>query len=92
MEFIKFIFSSFWTFTGFFLILCAAATVVKSVFDFVVELAHGKPIVQNVILKKEEEIKNTEELKKLAKKEPEHAYRVGGKATATADVKVHKNK
>lgn len=57
MEFLKFIFSNFWTFIGFFLLCCVATTVIKGLFDFIVELIHGKPTIQNITVDKIEEKK-----------------------------------
>lgn len=50
MEFLKFIFSNFWTFMGFFLLCCVGYAVIKALFDFVVELIHGKQTIQHINL------------------------------------------
>lgn len=47
MEFVKFVFSSFWTFSGFFFFAIIAYAILKAAFDFVVELIHGKPTIIN---------------------------------------------
>ena len=48
MEIVKFIFSSFWTFAGVFLLSLVAVSVIKAFFDFIVELVHGKQPVVNI--------------------------------------------
>lgn len=60
MEFFKFIFSSFWTFAGFFLLSLVVVAIIKSAFDFVVELIHGKPMVNNYYLDKDVKIEKKE--------------------------------
>ena len=47
MEFVKFVFSSFWTFVGVFLLSLVAVSIIKTFFDFIVELVHGKQIIIN---------------------------------------------
>lgn len=48
MVFFEFIFKSFWRFLGFILICGFALEGLKLVFDFFVELIHGKPTIQNL--------------------------------------------
>lgn len=48
MEFIRFVFSSFWNFLGFVVLVSLAITALKTFFNFVVELIHGKPTVVNL--------------------------------------------
>lgn len=48
MEFVKFVFSSFWTFAGFFLFGFLAFIIIKAFFDFIVELIHGKQPIVNI--------------------------------------------
>lgn len=43
MEILQFIFRDFWTFIGVFLMLIVIYELIKSFFDFIVELIHGKP-------------------------------------------------
>lgn len=47
MEFLNFVFRGFWTFSGFFLLSLIGYSVIKAVFDFIVELIHGKPTIIN---------------------------------------------
>lgn len=47
MEFLNFVFRGFWTFSGFFLLGLIGYSVIKAVFDFIVELVHGKPTIIN---------------------------------------------
>lgn len=60
MEFFRFIFSNFWTFAGFFLLSLVVVAIIKNTFDFVVELVHGKPIVNNYYLDKDVKIEKKE--------------------------------
>lgn len=48
VSFINFIFSSFWIFLGFIIILTILIGFIGELFDFIVELIHGKPINQNI--------------------------------------------
>lgn len=50
MDFFKFVFRDFWTFLGFFVLACVVLALVKSLFDFIVELIHGKPAIQHINL------------------------------------------
>lgn len=48
MEIVNFIFNGhfgFWDFVGCFLVLFLVVTIIKYIFDFIVELIHGKPSV-----------------------------------------------
>lgn len=65
MEFFEFVFKSFWHFLGFLLISGVALQLVRYIFDFFVELIHGKPIIQNVSIP----IDKVEEVKDLSKEE-----------------------
>lgn len=47
MDFLNFVFRDFWTFSGFFLFSLIGYSVIKAVFDFIVELIHGKPVIIN---------------------------------------------
>lgn len=80
MEFVKFIFSSFWIFFGFIVLVSLAITALKTVFSFIVELIHGKPTVVNL-----------PPGAKVEQKKPEE-NRVKGKITITGgDVQVRSN-
>ena len=68
MEFVKFVFSSFWTFSGFFFFAIIAYATLKSVFDFIVELIHGKPVIINNPEKIIETPKLAEKVKKSVEK------------------------
>ena len=86
MEFIKFVFSSFWTFAGFFFLSLIAYVVIKAVFDFIVELIHGK----QVIINNPEKIIATES---KPKKEEEPTEKVDASvAVSAADVSVVEKK
>lgn len=50
MNFIQFIFRDVWTFFGFCLLVILGTALVKTVFDFIVELVHGKQTIQHVHL------------------------------------------
>lgn len=63
MEFFKFIFTNFWTFIGFFLLCLVAVAIIKNIFDFVVELIHGKPVVNNYYLDKDIKIEEKQNKK-----------------------------
>ncbi len=67
MEFVRFVFSSFWTFAGFFFFAIIAYAVIKAAFDFIVELVHGKPLVIN----NPEKIIETPKAVKQPKNKPE---------------------
>lgn len=69
MNFIQFIFRGFWTFSGFFLLSLIGYSVIKAVFDFIVELIHGKQVIQHVhlpegakVVQKEKVQKSTEDI------------------------------
>lgn len=48
MEFLEFVFGGgFWRFLGFFLLGLIGLSVIGTVFDFIVELIHGKPTIIN---------------------------------------------
>jgi hypothetical protein len=47
MEFLKFIFSSFYVWLGFIIILIVAGAILNTVLDFIVEMFYGKPPVTN---------------------------------------------
>ena len=69
MVFLNFVFRDFWTFLGFFLLSLIGYSVVKAVFDFIVELIHGKQVIQHVhlpegtkVVQKEKVQKSTEDI------------------------------
>lgn len=47
MNFLEFIFRDFWHWSGTVVILWVFATIIKSFFNFIVELIHGKKLTQN---------------------------------------------
>lgn len=67
MEFLKFVFSSFWTFFGFVVFAVIALEVIKTFFDFIVELIHGKQPVVNIPKEAKFVAKEEEDLKKKFK-------------------------
>lgn len=77
MEFVKFIFSNFWTFIGFFLVICVIATVIKYLFDFIVELIHGKPTIQNITVPEGAKVITTKDKEADNKIESEVKVEVG---------------
>lgn len=91
MEFLKFIFSNFWTFIGFFLVLCVAATVVKSLLDFVVELIHGKPTIQNITLDKDTKVELPTKKEKKDKPLKDTQDVSSGASISGGDVSVRRN-
>ena len=48
MGIINFIFSSFWIFLGIVILMILAIGLLNIIFEFIVELIHGKPVVQNI--------------------------------------------
>lgn len=56
MDFLHFIFCDAWHFIGMFLIMLLAVEFIKEVFDFFVELVHGKPVVQNINIPKDSNV------------------------------------
>lgn len=69
MNFIQFVFRDVWTFFGFCLLVILGTVLVKTVFDFIVELIHGKQAIQHVhlpegtkVVQKEKEQKSTEDI------------------------------
>ena len=68
MVFLNFVFRGFWTFSGFFLLSLIGYSVIKAVFDFIVELIHGKPVIINNPEKIIEAPKLAEKVKKTVEK------------------------
>lgn len=69
MDFIQFVFRDVWTFFGFCLLVILGTALVKAVFDFIVELIHGKQVIQHVhlpegtkVVQKEKVQKSTEDI------------------------------
>lgn len=91
MEFVKFIFSNCWTFIGFFLVLCVVSTVVKELLDFVVELVHGKPTIQNITLDKGTKIEQSTKKEKKDKPLKDTQDVSSGASISGGDVSVRRN-
>ena len=94
MEFLNFVFRGFWTFSGFFLLSLIGCSIIKAVFDFIVELIHGKPTIINnpeKIIGVSE--KATEEPKTIKKKTKEPTEKIDSSVKIdSADVSVIKRK
>lgn len=94
MVFIEYIFNSFWRFLGFFVFSLIGYSVIKAVFDFIVELIHGKPTIINnpeKIIGVSE--KATEEPKTIKKKTKEPTEKIDSSVKIdSADVSVIKRK
>ena len=94
MVFIEYIFNSFWTFSGFFLLSLIGYSVIKAVFDFIVELINGKPTIINnpeKIIGVSE--KATEEPKTIKKKTKKPTEKIDSSVKIdSADVSVIKRK
>lgn len=92
MEFIKFVFSSFWTFIGFFLFALIAYAALKAVFDFIVELIHGKPGENKICLNRDAKIEMEDgKVLKVSKKEKEPQKIKGGVKMTSSEVSVRGN-
>lgn len=76
MEFIKFIFDSFWTFVGFFALGLLAYAIINAVFNFIVELVHGKQPENKFYLDKETSVELVNKKNKKRKKS-RHGSKIG---------------
>lgn len=94
MEFVKFVFSSFWTFIGFFLFALIAYAALKAAFDFIVELIHGKPGENKICLNRDAKIEMEDgKVLKVSKKEKEKEPQKikGGVKMTSSEVSVRGN-